>query len=85
MSHWEQRIGNIHNREDFARIVAAMADDLAHNPEGWENVSLAGFLGALAAFALDLDGYFSNRGETVPDEPSWSLMAQMLLAARIYE
>jgi hypothetical protein len=32
-----------------------------------------------------MDGYFKNRGEKVPDTPTWQTLAQMLLAARMYE
>ncbi|WP_442019333.1 DUF7660 family protein [Paenarthrobacter sp. 2TAF44] len=34
--------------------------------------------------AKDTDGYFINRAEPVPDVPSWTLFAPMLLAARVY-
>jgi hypothetical protein len=32
-----------------------------------------------------LEGYFSNRGEQIPEEPSWSLIATIFAAAAVYE
>jgi hypothetical protein len=32
-----------------------------------------------------MDGYFVRQGRAVPEAPSWQLVAQMLLAARVYE
>jgi hypothetical protein len=40
---------------------------------------------AMAAWVRDTPGYFINRGEPVPEEPSWSLFAQIILAATAYE
>jgi hypothetical protein len=39
----------------------------------------------LAAWIADSPGYFKNRGEPVPTQPTWGLVAQMLYAAHLYE
>lgn len=46
---------------------------------------LSGFLRAWADWLRDMDGYFVNRSLPVPESPSWQFVAQMLLAARVYE
>ncbi|MEU6393923.1 hypothetical protein [Streptomyces sp. NPDC046939] len=51
----------------------------------WENQSLDHYLEALSAWTDDMDGYFRNRGEPIPDRPDWSLIASMLRAACFYE
>lgn len=72
-------------RGELAGFLIQLADSLVEEPEVWENDSLATFLRAWSAWLSDMDGYFVNRGEPVPEEPSWQLIAQMLLAARVYE
>lgn len=62
-----------------------MRTDLANNPQAWENADLGRFLEAFEAWVRDMDGYFENRGEQTPAEPSWSLLATILSAARSYE
>jgi hypothetical protein len=51
----------------------------------WENATLERFLEALIRYLGDLDGYFFNRGEPVPDQPDWHLIALLLIAASGYE
>jgi hypothetical protein len=75
----------VSTREDFAAFVQALVADYQRHQQVWENRDLPSFLEALGVWAADLDGFYQNRGETVPDQPSWKLLAQMLLAARVYE
>ncbi|KAA9381613.1 hypothetical protein F5972_01935 [Microbispora cellulosiformans] len=53
--------------------------------EEWENDTLPRFLDGLAAFVSAMDGYFRNQGLSVPDQPSWQLVGDMLAAATLYE
>ena len=75
----------VQSRVDLAAFVAQLRTDLAANLERWANSDLDGYLEALGAWLQDADGWFANRGEPIPSTPSWSLLAQMLAAAAIYE
>lgn len=81
----EDRAQNPLTRADLAGFLDQFADSLLEEPELWENDSLERFLRAWSAWLADMDGYFLNREEPVPSSPSWQLIAQMLLAARVYE
>jgi hypothetical protein len=59
--------------------------DLARNEDSWENTTLDRYLEALAAWADDMDGYFTSRGEPIPEQPTWALVGMMLTSASIYE
>lgn len=43
------------------------------------------YLGALAAWIEDMPGWFANRGEKEPEQPTWALVAHMLRAASMRE
>jgi len=73
------------SRAELVGFLEQLADSLLEEPELWENADLESFLRAWSAWLDDMDGFFVNRGEPVPESPSWQLVAQMLLAARIYE
>ncbi|BCW35138.1 hypothetical protein StoSoilA2_11940 [Arthrobacter sp. StoSoilA2] len=73
------------SRQDLADFIDQFRLSLRQDPGSWENGDLESFLEALSAWTRDMDGYFANLGEPVPDVPSWRLIAQMLLAARVYE
>lgn len=75
----------IRTREDFAEFVKAVSRDLRDNPTSWSNTSLQSYLEALAAWVDDMDGYYSNRGRLIPEQPDWPIVADMLMAARVYE
>jgi len=42
-------------------------------------------VGLLNALADDLDGYYANRGEDASKMPPWRMLADMLMAGRVYE
>ena len=77
------------------RNVAVEADRLGYDDVWtWDHLypivgsddgpMLEGWL-SLAAWAEDMDGYYLNAGGPVPEQPTWKTLADMLLAARIYE
>ena len=76
---------SIRTRQDFVAFARALGEHSRQNPTDWENRDLSSYLEALAAWVEDMDGYFSNQGEPVPDPPSWKTLGQILLAARVYE
>jgi hypothetical protein len=76
---------DVKTREELAVFIRGLRADLARHPEEWESPNLDLYLEALAAVVEDLDGGFMNRGEAVPTQPSWGLVAEILDTAKIYE
>ena len=72
-------------RDDFVIFMHHLVRDLRTCPEQWENPSLEAYLAAIAAWVQDMDGYYRNRGEQVPQYLTWKHVGEILLAARIYE
>jgi hypothetical protein len=84
-NNWSELAQQVQSREDLATFVRALLDQLRERPEEWENKDLTSFLEATAAWVEDMEGYFKGKGEPVPEQPTWSTFAQVLLAARVYE
>jgi hypothetical protein len=78
-------LDNVTSWEDVAEVLAAMQTDLAANPEAWENNTLDRYLDALAALFGSVESLHANRGEEAPDQPSWRLVAELLVGATGYE
>jgi len=76
---------HIHTRADFIGFLHTLRGQLQRRPEEWENRDLPAYLDALTAWVEDMEGYYKNRGETVPDQPTWKTLGQILLAAKVYE
>jgi len=77
------QLDEVGDREKLAMYVRELAAEAARDelPKG----SLESFLGALAAWVDDMDGYFANLGAETPKQPDWQLVASMLRAASVYE
>ena len=80
-----ETVQTIGGREGFVAFVRALACTAREDPAAVENQDLGAYLEALAAWVEDMDGYFRNRGEPIPTQPSWQLLGEMLAAARVYE
>ena len=80
-----EMVEHIQTREDFVAFAHAFLKNLHEQPEGWENGNLPSFLQALTTWVEDMYGYYQNKGEPLPLQPSWKILGQILLAAKVYE
>jgi hypothetical protein len=85
MSDIAEQVDTIRTREDLVAFLREFHKDYRENSGSWENQDLSSFLRALAAWAGDMEGYYLNRGESVPKTPEWRTFASLLIAAKMYE
>jgi len=76
---------SIRSREDLIAFINALRKDFRENPVSWENGTLERFLEAVGAWVNDMDGYYTNQGKSVPQQPDWKFVGDMLMAAKVYE
>lgn len=79
------QLDRIDTRHDFVAFLGALRDDLRAYPQSWENGTLPDYLDVLAVVTESLEQRFTNLGETLPEQPTWRLVADILLTARNYE
>ena len=80
-----EMVEQVQSHPDFVAFSHALLKDLKEKPEAWENRDLPSFLEALGAWAEDMNGYYQAKGGAIPLQPSWKMLAQILLAAKVYE
>ena len=80
-----ERVAAVASKSDLIGFVEALRDDFQRNPTSWENRTLEQYLSALASWLEDSDGYYLNQGREIPASPSWRNVADMLMAATMYE
>ncbi len=78
-------VDGVGSKQEFVAFIREMNDDLRRCPDQWENPTLDRYLEAMAAWVEDMDGYYLNRGEAVPQQPTWKVLADILMAAKMYE
>jgi hypothetical protein len=81
----EESIAKIQCRNDLVAFIRALAVEFQRKPEWWINDNLEAFLEACSAWLEDSEGYYANRGEAAPQTPAWKNVAEMLVAAAMYE
>jgi len=80
-----EQLNSISSRQELVEFIMALIADYENNSASWENKDLPNYLDGLAGWTQDMQGYFHNIGEEMPEQPSWALFAAMLLAAKDYE
>ena len=80
-----EQVNGIATREDLVDFIGALRADLSSNQQEWENATLDRFLTALSSWLEDCASFYEGTGQNVPSTPSWKNVAEMLLAAKIYE
>ncbi|MER5457785.1 hypothetical protein ABT008_23710 [Micromonospora sp. NPDC002389] len=78
-------LDRVASHSDVARVVEEMLSDLRQHPDQWENPTLERFLDALSASLSALPNSYANAGEELPEQPSWKLLAEVLVTASGYE
>ena len=80
-----ERAQAVQTREDLVAFIKALQADHGTNRNGWEIANLESFLSAMAAWTEDMEGFYSNMGQDISKMPPWKILADILMAARIYE
>lgn len=80
-----EQVNAIGTKDDLVAFIKALRANLLSNPQEWENATLDQYLAALAGWLEDSAGYYNRTGQSVPAIPSWKNVAEMLIAAKVYE
>jgi len=74
----EDTLNSINTKKDFENFLKLFQENLSSKRGDWENNDLESYIEAIYGYVYDLnDKQLSN--------PSWQLLAEILLAARTYE
>jgi hypothetical protein len=68
---------NITSKEEFISFINELKNDLAVNKTEWENLSLEDYLDAIKGWIEDTN--------SLPSNPNWSTIAEILMAGKYYE
>jgi hypothetical protein len=80
-----ERARSVRTREDFLAFLEAFFADYEVNGLDWENNDLGSFLEAMSGWGRDMDGFYANMGEDPAQISPWQMVADLLIAARVYE
>lgn len=72
-------------KEEFLTFMDVLISSYEKEQQTWENRSLGDFLGALQSWVEDMEQYYINTDQPVPQNIPWNVIADILMAAKIYE
>jgi hypothetical protein len=75
----------INTREDFIQLLEFLSSNARNELSEWENKDLPSYFESMASWVEDMDGYYLNQKLPVPENVNWKFIADILMAARIYE
>ncbi|HCQ4574635.1 TPA: hypothetical protein OKV73_002373 [Escherichia albertii] len=78
-------IRKINTREDFIQFLEFLSSNARNNLDEWGNKDLSSYLESMASWIEDMDGYYLNQKLPVPENINWAFIADILMAARVYE
>lgn len=78
-------IREINTREDFIKFLEFLSSNARNNPNEWENKDLSSYLESMVSWIEDMDGYYLNQKSSVPENINWAFVADIFMAARVYE
>jgi hypothetical protein len=85
MADFTEIIKNINDKKDFLKFVELLIIDLKTNPEDRKNRSLESYLEAIQSWTEDMEGYYENTNQPIPNNINWKVFADILIAAKMYE
>ena len=75
----------ITSTEEFEYFLKCLSHDYTKNQGDWENSDLLSYLDALSRYVPVMENYYQNIGENIKVEATWRMVAEILLAASVYE
>ncbi len=78
-------MNNITTKKEFVEFVYKLSQNFYDDPDTWENIDIGSFLESLGAWVEDMEGYYRNEGIEMPEVPDWQMIANMLIAGKVYE
>ncbi|WP_066172204.1 DUF7660 family protein [Bacillus marinisedimentorum] len=70
-------IESIKSKEELISFIDNLKNDLVTNQTEWENLSLEDYLEAIKSWVEDTN--------SLPSNPNWSTLAEILMAGKFYE
>lgn len=75
----------IKSKEDFIEFINVLIKDMNEKPGEWEDKPVMSYLESIQSWVEDMDGYYQNTKQEVPQDINWNFIATLLYVGKIYE
>lgn len=81
----DRSCNSVSTKNELIKLIYSLVSEVKSNPNQWENNDLPSFLEAMASWMEDMEGFYENMNKPYPDDVNWSVLGDILMAARVYE
>ena len=71
-------LGNIKNKKDFLQFMELFGKNI-------ENISIQEYLESVSSWVEDMEGYYKNTNQEIPNNINWDFIATLFYVGNIYE
>ena len=71
-------LGNIKNKKDFLQFMELFGKNI-------ENISIQEYLESVSSWVEDMEGYYKNTNQEIPNNINWDFIATLFYVGSIYE
>lgn len=75
----------INSKDEFIVFMTGLIEDFKNNQGSWENKTLLDYLSAIQSWTEGMEGFYVNNDLDLPTGINWTVFADILTAATIYE
>ncbi|RPF43404.1 hypothetical protein EDD70_2368 [Hydrogenoanaerobacterium saccharovorans] len=76
---------NVKSKEDLLEFINVLIKDLNEKPEEWEDKPVMLYLESMQSWIEDMEGYYTNTKQDMPQDINWNFIATLLYVGKIYE
>jgi len=76
---------NTKSKEEFIEFVNVLLKDIKENRQDWEEKQVFSYLESIQSWVEDMEGYYTNTKQEIPQNINWNFIATLLYAGKIYE
>ena len=75
----------VNSKADFIFFLNELSKNYKNSPDEWKTKKLGAFFEAMAGWVEEREAYYQTNNMKEPSDINWSFIANMFLAAKIYE
>lgn len=80
-----QEIKKVKTKTNFTSFIDLLINDYKNNKEVWENKTIEEYLDGMKSWVGDMEWYYKNTNQDIPNNINWNFIANILYSGKIYE
>lgn len=80
-----EELSKVKSKTNFTEFINLLINDYKNNKQEWENQTIEEYLDGIKSWIEDMEFYYKNTNQEMPDNINWQFLANILYCGKIYE